>query len=287
MLEKLTKWVGKYPKTVIAVVIVLTVFFYFGLTKINMVTETKEMLPEGDPVVAAFDEVGETFGGAEYAMILLNMGEVFTIHSLHEINQLTKDLEKIKGVNSVMSITNVEEIRGVEGGIEVADLIEEIPTGESELQKLKQRVLSDDDYAGQIVSKNGEIALVLIQLLPNVDKERLISDVREVVQKLGLDEKAYLTGEPVMGSEMGKGGGQRYGEIASHNYSFDDCYTFLKLPQYQRNCATLTYSYCYSYLDCWLDGMGWRIFFCYRYYHANYTDQHGNSRRHPYSRSEP
>lgn len=204
MLEKLTKWVGKYPKTVIVVIILLTVFFCFGLTKIYMVTDPKEMLPEGHPVVAVYDEVNETFGGVEFVMVIMDMGEVFTNSALHEIDQLTSDLERVKGVNSVMSITNIEEIKGVEGGIEVVELIEEIPGTKGELQKLKNRVLSDNDYAGQIVSKNGEIALVLVQLMPNVDRERLISDVKEVVQKLELDEKAYLTGKLVGENEAGK-----------------------------------------------------------------------------------
>ena len=204
MLEKLTKWVGKYPKTVITVVILLTVFFYFGLTKVNMVTESKAMLPEGDPVVAAFDEVDETFGGAEFVMVMLDMGEVFTTNSLHEIDRLTSDLERVKGVSSVMSITNIEEIKGIEDGIEVVELIEEIPTNEIELQKLKNRVLSDDDYAGQIVSKNGKIALALIQLMPKVDEEGVIRDIKEVVQKLGLDEKASLAGGPVGEQEGSK-----------------------------------------------------------------------------------
>ena len=204
MLEQLTKFVGKYPKTVIIVTLLLTVFFYFGLTRIDVVTDEKSMLPEGDPVVAAFDEVDETFGGAEFAMVILDMGEVFDTEALHEIDRLTLDLERVKGVSSVMSITNIEEIRGVEDGIEVVELIEEIPTDESELRRLKNRVLSDDDYAGQIVSQNGKIALVLIQLLPNVDEESLIHDIKEVIQKLGLDEKAYLAGEPVFGEEIDK-----------------------------------------------------------------------------------
>ena len=204
MLEKLTKWVGKYPKTVIVVIILLTVFFYFGLTKLTVETDDRSMLPEGDPVVAAFDEVDETFGGAEFAMVILDMGDVFNTEALSEIDRLTLSLERVKGVSSVWSITNIEEIRGVEGGIEVVELIEEIPTDESELQRLKNRVLSDDDYAGQIVSQNGKIALVLIQLLPNVDEESFNHDVKEVIQKLGLEKKAYLTGEPAMGPEIDK-----------------------------------------------------------------------------------
>lgn len=204
MLEKLTKWVGRYPKTVITLVVLLTVFFWLGLTKIGVVTDFEEMLPQDNPVVKAFDEVDEKFGGADFAMVLLDMGNVFSFKALHEIDSLTQELEKIKGVSSVLSITNVEQIKGIEGGIEVVELIEEIPFSESKLKKLKDRVLSDDDYAGQIVSMNGKIALILVQLLPNTDKESIVQDIQECVKFLGLDEKAYLTGESVFDVEMDK-----------------------------------------------------------------------------------
>jgi len=204
MLKQLTKFVGKYPKTVIAVIILLTIFFYFGLTRVNIVTDPKSMLPEGDPAVAAFDEVDETFGGAEFVLVIMDMDEVFSAGALREIDRLTNDLERVKGVSSVLSITNIEQIKGVEGGIEVVELIEEIPSSSAELQKLKNRVLSNDDYAGQIVSKNGKIALVMVQLLPNADEESVVRYTKEVIQKLGLDEKAYLTGEPVFDVEIDK-----------------------------------------------------------------------------------
>ncbi|MBA7515532.1 hypothetical protein ES705_07574 [subsurface metagenome] len=204
MLEKLTKFVGKYPKSIIAAVILLTVFFYFGLSRVDVVSDLEEMFPEDDPVKTAYDQVDATFGGAKFAMIILDMDEVFSVSALQEIDRLTLDLEKVKGVNSVLSITNVEEIRGIEDGIEVVELIEEIPTSEAELQKLKHRVLSNDDYAGQIVSENGKIALVMVQLLPEAAEENVIQDIREIIHRQELDKKAYLTGEAVLDQEVDK-----------------------------------------------------------------------------------
>ncbi len=204
MLKQLTKWVCKYPIIVIVIVIALTVFFYFGFGRITMVSDMKKMLPEDDPAVVTFDEIDEIFGGAKFVMIILNMGEVFTNKALHEIDRLTLDLEDVNEVSSVSSITNIEEVRGVEDGIEVAEIIEEIPSSESELQKLRHRVLSDDDYAGQIVSKNGKIALVLVQMIPNADEERVIRDIKETIGKLGLDNKAYLIGEGIFSQEINR-----------------------------------------------------------------------------------
>ncbi|MCK4543346.1 MAG: MMPL family transporter, partial [Spirochaetales bacterium] len=204
MLEKLTKFVGKYPKTIIAAVILLTVFFYFGISKVDVVSDMEEMFPEDDPVKIAYDQVDATYGGAKFAMIVLDMDEVFSVSALQEIDRLTLELEKVKGVNSVLSITNVEEIRGTEDGIEVVELIEEIPDNEAELLELKHRVLSNDDYAGQIISENGKIALVMVQLLPEAAEENVIQDIREIVHRHELDKKSYLTGEAVLDEEVDK-----------------------------------------------------------------------------------
>lgn len=202
MLKKLTNLVGNYPKIVITFTILLTVFFYFGLSKLDMVSDMEKMLPDDLPAKVTYDEVDATFGGAKYAMIVLDMKNVFTASSLHKIDRLTLNLEKIKGINSVISITNVEEIRGIEDGIEVVELIEDIPESETELVELKNRVLSDDDYAGQLVSENGKIALIMVQLLPNQDDGAIIRDIKDIVHKLELDNNAHLTGELIMDKEV-------------------------------------------------------------------------------------
>ncbi|MCD4814639.1 MMPL family transporter [bacterium] len=202
MLEKLTLWVGKYPKIIIALIISATVFFYFGLNKLDVSGDVESMIPANDPVKTAYDQVDETFGGAKFAMVVMDLGEVFSAGSLREIDQLTLALEKVKGVNSVLSITNVEEIRGVEGGIEVVELIEDIPESEAELRELQKGVLSNDDYVGQIVSENGRIALIMVQILPNADVVEVICNLKEEVNKLGLEHKTHLTGQAVLDMEM-------------------------------------------------------------------------------------
>ena len=204
MLEKLTKLVLKFPKTTIIIIVLLTAFFYNGLTKITVNTDDNDMLPQDDPKLIAYNKADSTFGGAEFILVILDMGEVFTSKALQELDDVTLALEKLKGVNSVMSITNIEEIRGIEDGIEIVELIEEIPNEKAELLKLKKKILSNDDYAGRIVSENGEVALVMVQILPNSDIERIIDDVREVIYKHGFEDKVYLSGEPLFDSEMNK-----------------------------------------------------------------------------------
>ena len=198
MLKKLTRLVADHPVITIGITLVLTGIFFYGLTRGSIVTDVEKILPEEDPRIIAFNEVDKTFGGAEFIMVALESDDIFTYNVLRDINYLTNKLEEIKGISSVRSIINIEEIKGVEDGIEVVDLIEQIPSSKDDLKQLRNRILSDEDYAGNIVSKDGNVAAIIIQLQADADKPQVVHEVNEVIQNAGLKEKIYLMGTPIM-----------------------------------------------------------------------------------------
>ena len=198
MLKKLNRLVTSHPVITIVITLVLTGLFFYGLTKVTIVTDVGKMLPEENPKIIAFNEVDETFGGAEFIMVALESGNIFTYDVLNDIDYLTNELEKIKGISSIRSIINVEEIKGVEDGIEVVDLIEEIPSSEEGLKQLRNRILSDEEYAGNIVSKDGKVAAIVIQLQANANKSQVVHKINEVIQNANLEEKIYFMGTPIM-----------------------------------------------------------------------------------------
>ncbi|MCK4543674.1 MAG: MMPL family transporter, partial [Spirochaetales bacterium] len=198
MLKKLNRLVTSHPVITIVITLVLTGLFFYGLTKVRIVTDVGKMLPEENPKIIAFNEVDETFGGAEFIMVALESGNIFTYDVLSDIDYLTNELEKIKGISSIRSIINVEEIKGVEDGIEVVDLIEEIPSSEEGLKQLRNRILSDEEYAGNIVSKDGKVAAIVIQLQANANKSQVVHKIDEVIQNADLEEKIYFMGTPIM-----------------------------------------------------------------------------------------
>lgn len=198
MLKKLNRLVTSHPVITIVITLVLTGFFFYGLTKVTIVTDVGKMLPEENLKIIAFNEVDETFGGAEFIMVALESGNIFTYDVLSDIDYLTNELEKIKGISNIRSIINVEEIKGVEDGIEVVDLIEEIPSSEEGLKQLRNRILLDEEYAGNIVSKDGKVAAIVIQLQANANKSQVVHKINEVIQNADLEEKIYFMGTPIM-----------------------------------------------------------------------------------------
>ena len=201
MFAKLTKLIGKYPKITIGIIVLITTLFFLGMNKAGF-RDFGSMLSEDDPRVKAYDKVDETFGGAEFVMVVIPFENLFTPENLIIIDELTKEFEKVKKITRVVSIANIEEVRGVEGGIEVAPLIKEIPDKERECKQLKTKILSDENYTGNIISKDGKTTAILIQVKVNIDSTRLVNDINKVINKIIPGKEVYLSGEPVFNNFM-------------------------------------------------------------------------------------
>ncbi|MDI3280811.1 MAG: MMPL family transporter [Bacillota bacterium] len=194
----------RYPWAVLGVVALITVAAAFGAARIRVVTDIREFFPQGDPLVATYREVDEKFGGMEYIMVALAAKDVFAPETLQKLDQLTRALQEVPGVRSVRSLTNIEEIRGAEGAIEVAPLVEELPRTPEEIEAFRRRVLSDDFYAGNFVSAQGRTALVMVQVAEGADPVEVSAAVRRVAQEFEGPERVALAGSPTLNELLTK-----------------------------------------------------------------------------------
>jgi predicted RND superfamily exporter protein len=203
-LNYLSSIVRRHPKKTIVMVLVLTVFFAYWARQVHMTTNIKDFFPAEHPQVLTYDAIEEVFGGAELIMVAVSNPDIFNYNTLTRIQQLTTALEKVPGVYRVRSITNIEEVRGSEWGIEVASLLDEIPRDHGDLASLKQRVLSDDMYAGSIVSNDATAALIITEIDPDADSVAVAGQVQRVVDNFAGTEKVYVTGTPVLNDVLAK-----------------------------------------------------------------------------------
>ncbi|ACL69602.1 efflux RND transporter permease subunit [Halothermothrix orenii] len=201
-MRKLVDFTTRYPIPIIVILVLLTVFFGFNALNVTMTTNIKDFFPASDPRVQTYDRVEETFGGAEYIMVALSSDDIFTEETLKKIKEMTRRLEEIDGVASVQSLTSVADIKGNDFGLEISDLIPEIPENEDEMKVLKEKVLSDDMYSGFIVSEDGKAALNIIEVEVDADSVAVAEKVSQVVEEYKGPEKIYITGTPVLNNVL-------------------------------------------------------------------------------------
>ncbi len=201
-MKKLARFVTNYPKIIIIAVIILTLISAFYAARVTMTTDIKDFFPTDDPRVITYNEIEETFGGAEYIMVAVKSDDIFQVDTLKKIDSLTTELEGFTGVASVRSLTSIDEIKGTDLGLEISGLIPEIPRTEKARGDLKQKVLSDELYGGIIVSRDGKAALNIVEVEPDISSVELAGQISQLIEKYEVPEELYLTGTPVLNNVL-------------------------------------------------------------------------------------
>ncbi|MGQ9630393.1 MAG: efflux RND transporter permease subunit [bacterium] len=221
----------RYPRATVAFMAATALFFlsrFIGIGaledfwhilrfKVQIDADISNMIPVRNPIRVYNDEVKELFGHSEGILIgVVSEDGVFKKNTLSRIIRMTEAVKTIDGVRSedVLSLSTADRIEGTEFGIEVKPLMGGVPETEEGIRNLKETVLSDDMYAGNIVSKDGSSTLIVAPLVDDRNTDAVMSVYREVkklieeegksVAEEGSGERFYVAGQPVVYSVMAR-----------------------------------------------------------------------------------
>jgi predicted RND superfamily exporter protein len=206
-MKKVAELVLKHRVPIIIGTIIITIFMALQLRKLEINSDILEYLPQDDPSVVLFNEVGDKFGGNSLAMIALETDDVFNPNTLNRVNTITQKFKEMPEISYVTSLTDVIDIKKMEDGLEVGKLFNEcnIPSKKNELGKIKNYTLSKEMYRGNIISDDGTIALIIARLKDDVDRIAVGREMKEFVLSTKMkefvlstkgNEKLYFAGIP-------------------------------------------------------------------------------------------
>lgn len=114
MLSKMAYFIERKPKTVMAIIIVITLIFGMFIPSLKGGTSTKDFMPDNE-MVRADNRISEYFGGKTEPVMILFRGDVSSPESIKKIYEIGNELKDMDGVKSVVSIsTFVSAICGME-----------------------------------------------------------------------------------------------------------------------------------------------------------------------------
>ncbi len=205
-LLKLSQTIIKLRYWIVALVVLITAFFGYYATKIQVDPDFINQLPDHDPVAKLYKEVGAKYGGNYTAIILLETDNVFTKQVLEDIRKITDTLQNLANISYVTSLTNTIDIRSSEWGIEIGNLVDEydLPSTPEQLDSLRNYVLSKDMYRNVLVSEDGTLTIIMATIQEQADKMQVAKEIKKAVQGLDLHEKVYYTGVPFTLLDTGK-----------------------------------------------------------------------------------
>lgn len=135
-----------------------------------------------------FETWKEQFGSDEIIIVALEADDIFVKKNLELIDRLTQSFESLEYVENVTSLTTVNNIIGQEQDFIIERLVEEIPDAPEAMADLKARATRDELYAGNVISKDGRVTAVIVELENvqgenNDHKKKVIEEVFDILRR--------------------------------------------------------------------------------------------------------
>ncbi len=208
-LIKIDEWIFAWPKTILLLVFLATVFFAFQLPAVRMASDFADLLPQEHPYIQLHNEIRDTFGGANTVIVAVEVdeGTIFTNETLQRIHRITQAVDLLNGVNHnlVSSLTHrntrkvwLNEFGTIRSAPHFDPLTESY--SDQELEQIAEDVISNPRVFGLMVSPDLKAALIRGTLIEGeLDYETVFNQLQELRTAETVEgTQVYATGQPVL-----------------------------------------------------------------------------------------
>lgn len=162
-----TALVGR-PKTVIAVVVAVTLTLGFFISRLRVLLDVDSQIPPGHPLVVVGQRVEKLFGGKFITVIGFypTSGTVYTPKILAKVKRVTEAVEAMPGVKkgTVLSLMSprVKDIRSTDEALEITPLADKVPQTDAEMAAFREKVKANSFLTSLFVSDDGRATSVVV-----------------------------------------------------------------------------------------------------------------------------
>ncbi len=202
-------WLFDHPRTVLAIIAVLTLFFALRIPGLKVYTDFSDLLPQEHPYIQLHNSIKDSFGGANVLVIgvAFDKGDLFSNERLALIDRVTQAVDSLPGVNHnlVSSLThrNSRKVWLTEVGSINSEPYYQPEFGQlsaAQLAAMKADVVANPRVYGPLVSPDLQVALVKAQLIEGqLDYAKTFAQIQALRDAEKIDGVTlYATGQPVL-----------------------------------------------------------------------------------------
>jgi uncharacterized protein len=168
MLRRYVTALVSRPKTVILLVLAVTLVLGFFVSRVKVLLDVDSQIPPGHPFVAIGKRVEKLFGGKYMTVIGFYPAEgtIYTPKILGKVKRITEAVEALPGVKkgTVLSLmsSRVKDIRSTEDALEITPLAPKVPETDAEMAKFRERVKANSLLTSLMVSDDGRATAVFV-----------------------------------------------------------------------------------------------------------------------------
>ena len=189
-----------YPRSIIASIILFTTFFLWKIPDLEIDPGLRSLVPADHKIVKNMELAEDLFSSNEIVIIAVESEDLLSESTLIKFSFLHDSLENMPSVSRVASIYNQSYIVPDDGGFEIQNLLEKIPSDSIESSNLIETIYASD-IIGNLVSADLNIMCFVAQITASTDFDEI--EFREriyrIVNNFEEPEKIYLA-SPIISS---------------------------------------------------------------------------------------
>ena len=207
MLERMTKFSLDRPKTVIGIVLIVTVLFGLQFPRISIDTDPENMLKPDQPDRVFYNRVKKDFGIHDLIVVgIVDKEGIFRPESLERVARVTSQILKIKGViiEDVVSLTTTDNVKSSGGFLDIHPVMREIPLSSKAADQIRVDIAENPFLNEKIASVDGTAVALYIPIQKKDMSYRIAKLIEAILQRELLPEQTYhLAGLPVVEDTFG------------------------------------------------------------------------------------
>lgn len=197
VIDNVIDWTLNHARGVVITTIVITACCLPFLARIQMDNSIDAFFDKQSKSYIDFQHWKEQFGSDQVVIVAFRDRNIFTESNLSLIDRVTQRVELIKYVDEVTSLTSVNNVSGADNYFVVRKLIENIPSSEKGLAKIREEALSNPLYVKNLISSDGTATAIIVELKYNPaltsgdDKRTVIDGVNKILKEEFPEGKDY------------------------------------------------------------------------------------------------
>ncbi|HEY0442499.1 MAG TPA: MMPL family transporter [Xanthobacteraceae bacterium] len=206
-LERLGLISLKFPAAATVILILLSIAAAFGVMRLKVDDSLSQLFRSESAEFKQYEAVTRRFPSSEFDVLVVLEGKnLLARPSVEKIRDLVTDLQLIDGTRGLISMFSARQ-PPENGQIPAALFPDQLPEGAA-YDELIKRVRANEIIRGKLLSEDGELALVVLSLKPEIVSSTglgtVVGEIRKVMTEDldGAGLTAQLSGVPVMQLEI-------------------------------------------------------------------------------------
>ena len=187
-----------YPRTIIAMVVFLTVVLCWKIFNLEMDPSVRSNLPTDHEIVKSMEKINELFSGSDIIIVAVESDSLFSKGTLKTLSTFHDSLESIEVIGKVLSIFSQKQIIPDDGGFAIEPLLIDFPNDSSSIENLKERI-NNAGVLGNLVSDDYNKICFIGQITSSFDYDefQFRKDINRIVNRFNSEADFYVSSLPI------------------------------------------------------------------------------------------